>query len=170
MAEKSILIHPDSLLRRVSAEVSAVDESVNQLLADLHDTLGDSSTPGIGLAAVQIGDLRRVVLADVANDKPLGGVIEMINPKIIKRESSVTHEEGCLSMPDVWMPVTRAGLITVKFVDRFGRDNEIDLSGYCASVVQHEIDHLDGRLIIDYLSPLKKKMIERKLYKAKKRA
>jgi len=164
-----IIEHPHSLLRAISDPVVDFDDGLNKLLDQLTTTLGGSHQPGIGLAAVQIGVPKRVVLADVADDEPSGGVIEMINPQIIHASSERdAHMEGCLSMPEVWLTLSRPQKVTVGYFDRLGNERELTVTDYCSAVVQHEMDHMDGTLIIDHVSPLKRKMALGKLKKYQK--
>lgn len=164
-----IIEHPHRLLRSKSDPVVDFDDDLNKLLDKLTTTLGGSQQPGIGLAAVQIGVPKRVVLADVAGDEPSGGVLELINPQIIHASSELgTNLEGCLSMPEVWLSFSRPQKVTVGYFDRFGRERELTVTDYCSAVVQHEMDHMDGTLIIDHVSPLKRKMALGKLAKYQK--
>ena len=164
-----IIEHPHSLLRTTSAPIVDFDNGLRDLLDKLAATLGGSHQPGIGLAAVQIGVPKRVVLADVAGDEPSGGVLELINPQIIHASSERgAHMEGCLSMPEVWLTLSRPKKVTIGYFDRFGKEKELTVTDYCSAVVQHEMDHMDGTLIIDHVSPLKRKMALGKLKKHQK--
>lgn len=167
MKNKSKIIeHPNKLLRSVSDPVVDFGGELSEVLKNLTTSLGGSHQPGIGLAAVQIGILKRVVLADVAGDEPSGGVVELINPEIIHESSSKgTHIEGCLSMPEVWLSISRPHKVTVGYYDRHGNERELVVTDYCSAVVQHEMDHMEGKLIIDHVSPLKRKMALGKLMK-----
>jgi peptide deformylase len=166
MATLEILQYPDPRLRHVAAPVDAVDEAVRGLAADMLETM--YAAHGIGLAATQVGVDRRVCVIDVseAKDEPL----VLINPEISWREGSQESVEGCLSIPDVEDKVRRAERVGVRALDRDGEAFELDTDGLLAVCVQHEIDHLDGRLFIDHLSLLKRQRIDKRLTKQRRRA
>ena len=166
----SILTYPNRSLRNECREFNGIDHDVLQTLELLRSGLASSQPSGIGLAAPQVGRRDPVVVADILNDTPSGGIVEFIDPKIEERIGEATFTEGCLSLPDVWLPVTRAKKVTVSYFDRSGVRNFADFSEYSAAVIQHEIEHLEGKLIIDYLSPLKHDMAKRRMVKLKKRA
>lgn len=166
MAKLDILTFPDPRLRRKAQAVSAVDESVRTLVADMLETM--YFAPGIGLAATQVNNLRRVVVIDVSEDReqPLA----FINPEIVASSGSQICEEGCLSVPEVYAEVERAERITVRALDSEGEIFQMDADGLLAVCIQHEIDHLDGKLFVDYLSPLKRGRIEKRLTKRQRTA
>jgi peptide deformylase len=164
MALLEILHHPDPRLRKKAADVAAVDEQIKQLVADMFETMYEAR--GIGLAATQINFHQRVVVIDLSEDKtePLC----FINAEILSKEGSVEHEEGCLSVPDYYEKVTRAERIRVKALDRNGEPFEMDADGLLAICIQHELDHLEGKLFVDYLSNLKQQRVRKKLEKLKR--
>lgn len=164
MALLEILHHPDIRLRKKAAPVTAVDETIRQLVDDMFETMYDAH--GIGLAATQINVHQRVVVIDLSeeNDEPQC----FINAEILSKEGSVEHEEGCLSVPDYYEKVTRAEKIRVKALDKEGNSFEMDAEGLLAICIQHELDHLDGKLFVDYLSSLKQQRVRKKLEKLKR--
>jgi peptide deformylase len=165
MAKLTIVTLPDKILRKMSLPVERVDEGVRTLAEDMLETM--YAAPGVGLAAVQVGVLRRLIVLDTAKgeDEPL----VMINPRIIALGSQLRrHEEGCLSIPDVRIEIERPSSVTVEFLDREGKRQELTADGLLATAIQHEIDHLNGKLIIDFLSRLKRDMIVRRFKKQAK--
>ena len=167
MAVREILIHPDPRLRRVAEPVEAIDEGLRALAADMLATMYEA--PGIGLAATQLGVMRRMFVMDCAGkDEPPQPMV-LLNPEIVWRsEESETSEEGCLSIPDVYEEVTRAERVRVRWLGLDGEVHEREFGERWAVCAQHEIDHLDGRLFIDYLSGLKRTMITSRMKKLKK--
>jgi peptide deformylase len=167
MAIRPILSLPDPVLREVSAPVAQVDAEVRALARDMLDTM--YAAPGVGLAAVQIGVPRRVVVVDVARkDEPRQPQI-FVNPEIVDRsEETAIYEEGCLSIPDYYEEVERPTRVTVRYLDEKGRARTLDAEGMLATCLQHEIDHLDGKLFIDYLSRLKRERVVKKFIKIAK--
>lgn len=161
MAQLSILHYPDSRLRKPALPVEAVDDDVRALIADLIETM--YAAPGIGLAATQVNIQKRVIVLDVSEDKkqPLA----LINPTILDRQGEEEMEEGCLSVPGFYEAVKRAERVRISALDREGEPFELEASGLLAVCIQHEIDHLDGKLFVDYLSALKRDRIRRKLEK-----
>jgi peptide deformylase len=161
MAILDILRFPDPRLRNRAAPVEAVDTAVATLVDDMFDTMYQA--PGIGLAATQVNVAKRVVVIDVSDDQtqPLC----LINPEILQAEGSEVMDEGCLSVPGVFDSVTRAERVRVRALDRNGEPFEMDADGLLAVCIQHEIDHLDGKLFVDYLSNLKRQRIRKKLEK-----
>jgi peptide deformylase len=141
--------------------VQAVDDSVRRLVDDMFETM--YAAPGIGLAAIQVNDPRRVVVIDVSEDRSQPRCF--INPEVIARDGEEEMEEGCLSVPGVYEAVRRAERIRVRALDRDGNPFELDADGLLAVCIQHEIDHLDGKLFVDYLSSLKRQRIRKKLEK-----
>ncbi|MFK8069087.1 MAG: peptide deformylase [Gammaproteobacteria bacterium] len=161
-----ILIYPDPRLRLVAKPVEKVDSSIHRLLDDMLETMYDES--GIGLAATQVDVQKRILVADVSanQDSPL----YLINPVISQAEGVKEREEGCLSLPEVGEVVERAENIHVKALDRNGKEIELDADGTLAICIQHEIDHLDGKLLVDYISVLKRNRIRKKMEKRLRQA
>lgn len=166
MALLQILHYPDPRLRTIAAPVETVDDSTRQLVRDLLETMYASS--GIGLAATQVNVHQRILVLDVSEDRDQPKAF--INPEIIHREGMEQMEEGCLSVPGFFEPVTRAERIRVRALDDEGRSFELEADGLLAICIQHEIDHLDGKLFVDYLSSLKQQRIRKKLEKAQRLA
>jgi peptide deformylase len=168
MAAKSLIILPDPKLRLTSTPVERVDAELLALADDMLETMYDA--PGIGLAAIQIGVARRLVVIDISRNEEAKEPQVFINPQIVwsSGERSV-YEEGCLSIPDYFAEVERPTQVRVSFVDRRGHQREIEADGLLATCLQHEIDHLNGVLFIDYLSKLKRDIVIRKFTKAAKR-
>ena len=166
MALRQILTEPNKILREKSQPVDKVDADIQKLLDDMLETM--YAAPGIGLAAIQIGVPKRVIVLDIASkDKPKNSM-HFVNPEIItKSENSSTYEEGCLSVPGQFAEITRSDKCYIKYLDYYGQPKEIKAEGMLATCIQHEIDHLEGILFIDYLSKLKKSMIAKKLSKQK---
>ncbi len=167
MSKKKIIIEPDPILRQKSIYLEKVDDEIRCLLDDMLETM--YSAPGIGLAAVQIGILKRLVVIDVSKEKDKKNPLLLINPEIISKSKSTSiHEEGCLSLPGYFAEIERPAECYVKYIGYNGKKKEIKASGLLSTCIQHEIDHLDGVLFIDYLSKLKRDMILKKLVKQKK--
>ncbi len=167
MAILPILTAPDPRLKQVAAPVDRVDDSVRRLMDDMLETM--YSAPGIGLAAPQIGVGRRIVVVDIAREDEPKSPIFLANPDILwVSDEDAKHEEGCLSVPDHYGDVVRPAEARIRYLDRENEIRELHATGFLATVLQHEIDHLDGVLFIDHLSQLKRNMILRKLLKAKK--
>ena len=164
MAILKILHYPDPRLRTVAQPVSRVDDTVRQLLDDMLETM--YAAPGIGLAATQVNVDRRIVVIDISEerDQPL----YLINPEITQLEGVEEMEEGCLSVPGVFETVQRADRVKMRALDRDGEPFELQADGLLAVCIQHEIDHLDGKLFVDYLSQLKQKRLRKKLEKEEK--
>jgi len=165
MSKLDIVTLPDPILRKVSKSVERVDDDVRQLLDDMLETMYEA--PGIGLAGIQVAVPKRVLVLDVADhetEEP--NPICMVNPQILSTsEETRVYEEGCLSLPDIRVEIERPSEITVRYIDRNGTEQELTTDGLLATAIQHEIDHLDGKLIIDFLSSLKRNMAIRKLRK-----
>lgn len=161
MAKLEILNFPDPRLRNVAEPVAEVDAQVQQLIDDMFETMYDA--PGIGLAAIQVNVPLRVITIDITEecDQPLA----LVNPEIIERDGIEEMKEGCLSVPGVFETVKRADHIKFRALDREGKPYEMEAEGLLAVCVQHEIDHLDGKLFVDYLSNLKRQRIRKKLEK-----
>jgi peptide deformylase len=169
MAKRPILILPDPRLRAVADPIVEVDEEIRRLARDMLETMYDA--PGIGLAAPQIGELKRIVVMDLAKEDEPRNPIVMINPEILKfSEETVTTEEGCLSIPELYYDVERPAEVTVRYTDLDGKVQETEAKDRFAICVQHELDHLDGVLYIDYLSRLKRDRVLKKFQKAEKLA
>lgn len=163
---RDILIHPDPRLKKPCEPVAAVTPELAQLAADMLETMYDA--PGIGLAAPQVGAMKRVIVMDCIKDGPPEPIV-LLNPQVIwSSEDLSTYEEGCLSIPDQYAEVKRPAAVTVRWMDLNGEEQERGFEGLWATCVQHEIDHLDGKLFIDYLGPLKRQMITRKMEKLKR--
>ena len=161
MAILDVLIYPDPLLARVAEPVKIIDNKIKRLVDDMAETM--YAAPGVGLAATQVGELKRMMVIDVSEDKSQLRVF--INPEIIKKEGTAVNEEGCLSVPGFYDKVERAETVMVTALDRDGQRFTINASGMLAVCIQHEIDHLDGRVFVEYLSPLKSNRIKNKLVK-----
>lgn len=163
-----ILIHPDPRLKKVCVPVADVSDDLRSLADDMLETM--YAAPGIGLAAPQVGILQRVIAMDCVKEgegepRPL----VMFNPEIVSSSDETNvYEEGCLSIPDQYAEVTRPKEVQVKWMDRDGHEQSETFDGLWATCVQHEIDHLNGKLFIDYLKPLKRQMITRKMQKLKR--
>jgi len=166
MSKLSIITVPDPVLREISAQVERVDADLLRLADDMLETM--YAAPGIGLAAIQVGVPRRLIVLDVAEreENEVGEPIVLFNPTILSLgDETRVYEEGCLSLPDIRLDIERPTRVKVGYIDRDGRPRELDADGLLATALQHEIDHLDGKLIIDFLSRLKRDMIVRKLKK-----
>jgi peptide deformylase len=167
MALLPIITLPDPLLRKPSAPVERVDDELRALADNMLDTMYDA--PGVGLAAVQVGVPRRLIVVDAAGKDEERHPLVLINPEIVRLGPDMrVHEEGCLSIPDVRIEIERPASLRLRYLDRDGKPQELDAEGLLATVVQHEMDHLNGRLIIDFLSRLKRDMIVRKFKKQAK--
>lgn len=164
MARLEILHFPDPRLRRRARPVAAVDAALVRTLDDMFETM--YAAPGIGLAATQVGIPLRMAVVDVSEEKNERRVF--INPELVTREGNCESEEGCLSVPGYYDTVERAERVTVRALDRDGNPFELEAEGLLAICIQHEIDHLNGRLFIDYLSDLKRRRVRRQLEKARR--
>jgi len=164
MAKLTILEFPDPRLRRKAAPVDAVDAELRALIDDMFETM--YAAPGIGLAATQVDVHRRLLVADVSADKDDPHVF--INPEILEKDGVTVTEEGCLSVPGYFEEVERAEHIRVRYLDRDGRERDEEFRGLLAVCVQHEIDHLDGKLFVDYLSEAKRTRIRKRLEKERR--
>lgn len=164
MALLDILHYPDPRLRRKAQPVTRVDDAIGRLLDDMFETM--YAAPGIGLAATQVNIPQRVVVIDVSeqHDQPL----VFINPELLDRSGIERMEEGCLSVPGYFDEVERAERVRIRALDRAGKPFEMEADGLLAVCIQHEIDHLDGKLFVDYLSALKRQRVRKKLEKAKR--
>jgi peptide deformylase len=174
MAIRPILEAPDPVLRQVSSPVEAITPEIQTLIDDMFETM--YAAPGIGLAAVQVGVPKRILVIDLQDPEeedgePVRKPMVFINPEILsKSETPKPYQEGCLSVPDQYAEVERPDAIRARWLDRDGKVHEEELDGLLATCLQHEMDHLEGILFIDYLSRLKRDMILKKLAKARKMA
>ncbi|MER9232743.1 peptide deformylase [Mesorhizobium sp. M0622] len=167
MSIKPLIILPDPVLRQVSKPVERVDGDLRKLAGDMLDTMYDA--PGIGLAAIQVGEPLRVLVIDLAKEDETPAPHVFINPEILESsDQRSVYEEGCLSIPDYYAEVERPAAVRVKYLDRDGKLQEIEAEGLMATCLQHEIDHLNGVLFIDYISKLKRDMVVKKFKKLAK--
>ncbi|MGV1759245.1 MULTISPECIES: peptide deformylase [Rhizobium] len=167
MTIKPLIILPDPLLRQASKPIERIDAETQRLADDMLETMYDA--PGIGLAAVQIGVARRMLVIDVSREGEEKKPLVFINPEIVtSSDERSVYEEGCLSIPDYYAEVERPARVTVKHLDRDGKEQLTEADGLLATCVQHEIDHLNGVLFIDYISRLKREMVIKKFTKAAK--
>ncbi|MDO9382380.1 MAG: peptide deformylase [Hyphomicrobiaceae bacterium] len=164
MSKLPIITLPDPLLRQASKPIETIDADVKRLASDMFETM--YVAPGIGLAAVQVGVPRQMLVLDVADDDETPRPITMINPQIIESSNEMrTHEEGCLSIPDFKLDIDRPDWVRVTYLDLDGKLQELRTGGLLATAIQHEIDHLRGKLIIDFLSRLKRDIVIRRFKK-----
>ena len=167
MALRKILTEPNKILREKSIPVEKIDEDLQKLMDDMLETM--YAAPGIGLAAIQVGVPKRVIVLDISpKDEPRNPIF-FVNPEIIKKsDNNSTYEEGCLSVPGQFAEIDRPDKCQIKYLDYHGQPKEIKAEGMLATCIQHEMDHLECILFIDYLSKLKKSMIIKKLSKQKR--
>ena len=167
MSIKDIITVPDRTLKKISTPIEKVSQNEKKLAKDLLETMYDSK--GIGLAAVQVGILKRILVLDVSTKDEEKNPMCFVNPVIKKysKETSI-YEEGCLSIPDTFIEIERPRLCSVEYIDIEGRKNILECDGLLSTCLQHEINHLDGKLIIDHLSKLKREIIVKKISKNKK--
>lgn len=164
MPKLDIITLPDPVLRQVSTPVERIDSDLQRLIDDMIETM--HKAPGVGLAAIQVGVPRRLLVLDVAEEDQPPAPMAVINPEIVVLGTATrVYEEGCLSIPDVRIDIERPAAVTVRFTERTGERREVAAEGLLATVLQHEIDHLDGRLIIDFLSRLKRDRIVKRFRK-----
>ncbi len=161
MALLDILTFPDPRLERIALPIKIIDDKVKKLVDDMADTM--YSAQGIGLAATQVGELKRVLVMDISEEKNQLRVF--INPEILRKEGTAVAEEGCLSVPGIYDKVERAETVMVTALDRDGQRFTLNASGLLAVCIQHEVDHLDGKVFVEYLSPLKANRIKNKMVK-----
>ena len=167
MFKKKIIIEPDPILREKSAKLEKVDNDLRKLMDDMLETM--YSAPGIGLAAVQIGILKRLIVIDISKNEEKKNPLYLVNPEVtFKSNHTSIYEEGCLSLPGHFAEVERPAECHINFIDYNGKNQSLKTDGLLATCIQHEIDHLNGVLFIDYLSKLKRDMIIKKLKKNKK--
>jgi peptide deformylase len=163
---RPILIHPDPRLKKVCEPVAEITDDLRRLADDMLETMYDA--PGVGLAAPQVGVTKRLIVMDCIKDGP-PEPMALFNPEVVwASEDQAVYEEGCLSIPEIYNDITRPAEVQVRWLDRDGKLQERQFAGLWATCVQHEIDHLDGKLFIDYLGPLKRQMITRKMEKLKR--
>jgi peptide deformylase len=169
MALRHIITLPDPKLRLISKPLERVDDAVRKLLDDMVETMHEA--PGIGLAAIQVAEPLRMLVIDLAKKDELANPLFFVNPEIVwSADERSTYEEGCLSIPEYYEEVERPARVRTRFVDRDGKPQEIVAEGLLATVLQHEIDHLDGVLFIDHISKLKRDRVIKKFVKMAKRA
>jgi len=166
--KRPILIHPDPRLKKVCAPVDDLSDELRRLAGDMLETMYDA--PGIGLAAPQVGVLSRLIVMDCVKDEgEPPRPVAMFNPEVIAASDETnTHEEGCLSIPEEYAEVTRPKEVEIRWIDPDGNERRETFDGLWATCVQHEIDHLNGRLFIDYLGPMKRQLITRRMQKLKR--
>jgi peptide deformylase len=169
MALRPIIILPDPKLRHVSKKIERVDDPLRRLIDDMIETMHEA--PGVGLAAIQVAEPIRLLVVDVAKKEDPPDPQVFINPEIVwSSEERSTYEEGCLSIPEYYAEVERPASVRARALDREGKLREVLVEGLMATVLQHEIDHLDGVLFIDHISKLKRDRVIKKFQKAAKRA
>ena len=168
MALKEILTEPNAILRQKSSKVEKVDKDLQKLMDDMLETM--YAAPGIGLAAIQIGIPKRIIVLDISKNENEKKSMFFVNPVIVNKDSNLNaYEEGCLSVPDQFAEIQRPSKCEVEYLDYNGNKKLLKADGLLATCIQHEMDHLEGILFIDYLSKLKKSMIVKKLIKQKER-
>ncbi len=165
MALLPVLHYPDPRLRRKAEPVDQVDDALRRLIDDMFETMYDA--PGIGLAAIQVDVCKRLIVVDVSEDRT--APICLINPVIHDASGHESMDEGCLSVPGIYEPVERAARIRVAALDRDGKPFELEAEGLLSACIQHEVDHLDGKLFVDYLTEMKRQRIRKKLEKRRLR-
>jgi peptide deformylase len=167
MTIKPLIILPDPVLRQLSKPIERVDADLQRLADDMLETMYDA--PGIGLAAIQIGVPRRMLVIDISREGEEKQPQVFINPEILtSSDERSVYEEGCLSIPDYYAEVERPATVSVKYLDRNGKEQTVEADGLLATCLQHEIDHLNGVLFIDHISRLKREMVIKKFTKAAK--
>jgi peptide deformylase len=168
MAIRPLVILPDSILRQVSKPVEAITPEIRTLAAEMLETMYDA--PGIGLAAIQVGVPKRIVTIDLAKQDEEKQPQVFVNPEVTwSSEETNIHEEGCLSIPEYYEEVERPSRVKVRYLDLDGKEQEVEAEGLLATCLQHEIDHLNGVLFIDYLSRLKRERVTKRFAKAARR-
>lgn len=166
MAVLEIKKYPDNILRIKAEPVRKIDSTILSLIDDMTETM--YAAPGVGLAATQVGVPLRIMVVDVGLKEEGSGLIVLINPEIISVHGEIEEEEGCLSVPDYKAQIKRSKIITVRGLNKEGREIEIESTSLLARVIQHEIDHLNGVLIIDRMSPIKRELFKKKFRKVLK--
>jgi len=164
MSLLTILEYPDKRLRTLATPIETVDAALSAMIDDMFETMYDA--PGIGLAATQVNVHKQLLVLDISEDKSQPMVF--INPKIVARDGKQVYQEGCLSLPNIFADVTRYNQITVEALDRHGQAFTLEADGLLAVCIQHEMDHLIGKVFVDHLSPLKRALAEKKLAKMRK--
>ena len=162
---REILVWPDPILKQQASPVAVVDDAIRALVKDMFETM--YAAEGVGLAAPQVGVLQNVIVLDTRPRQPSSRPLAMINPEIIGAEGSTVYTEGCLSVPGEAEDVERAARVKVRFLDEQGKLQEIDADELLAIAVQHEIDHLKGKVFVEYLSPLKRELIKKRMKRFK---
>ncbi|MBL8956143.1 MAG: peptide deformylase [Myxococcaceae bacterium] len=162
---REILVWPHPTLKKKAEKVAVVDDSIRALIKDLFESMYEAD--GVGLAAPQIGELKRVIVLDTRPRQPESKPMAMINPEIISLEGSTTYSEGCLSVPGEAEDVDRAAFATVKYLDEQGVEQTLRCDGLLAIAVQHETDHLDGTMFVDHISVLKRELIRKRMKRLK---
>lgn len=166
MAVLEIRKYPDEILKNKASEIKDIDSNVQKLIDDMIETMYKSN--GIGLAAPQVGVLKRLIIVNISPPEEKKSLIVMINPQIVSTEGEVLSEEGCLSLPGFITRLKRREKVFVKGIDRKGKEIQMETNGLLSRVIQHEIDHLEGILLIDRISPLKRELFRKKYQKIKK--
>ena len=166
MARLNILRYPDARLHKVAAPITVFDENLKRLVADMAETM--YAAPGIGLAAIQVDVAKQVIVVDVSERRD--SLVVLVNPEILEATGVSDIEEGCLSVPGIYELVERAERVKVRAYDQNGNPFTLEAQGLLAVCIQHEMDHLEGKLFVDYLSPLKREMVRKKLAKARRLA
>ena len=166
MARLSILRYPDPRLYKKAAEVRTVDAGIRKLIADMAETM--YAAPGIGLAATQVDVHKRVIVIDISDTR--SELLTFVNPEIIDKQGTQEIDEGCLSVPGIYEPITRSKKITVRALNRDGKEFTLEAEDLLAVCIQHEMDHLDGKVFVDYLSRLKRTRIQTKLLKQNRKS
>jgi peptide deformylase len=167
MAVLEILKYPHPLLKKRSQEIEKIDKNIRQLIQDMTETMYDAN--GVGLAACQVGVNKRIIVLDVSPMDPERDLFAMINPEIVAAEEEIDHEEGCLSVPDCQETIQRKQKVRVKGMSPEGNEIELEAQGILAIALQHEVDHLNGVLILDKMSRLKREIYRNKLKKKKQK-
>jgi len=168
MCVRKIVYYPDPILRKKTTRIQDIDDEIKTLAEDMLETMYENK--GIGLAAPQIGILKKIVTVDISGPEKRENPMVLINPEIYEKQGEVEGEEGCLSLPGFRCNVKRAEKIKVRFLDVDGKEHDISADELMSVCIQHEVDHLNGRLIIDYAGKLKRSMYEKKLKKIQRRA
>ena len=168
MAVLEIVTYPNSVLTRRAEEVERVDGEIRKLISDMVDTMYVNG--GVGLAAPQVGVSKRVVIVDIRLYDPSSSLISIVNPEVVAEGGEVLHEEGCLSVPECVEGIKRKTWIKVRGLNEKGREIEVEGEGMLAIALQHEIDHLNGKVILDRISRVKRDLYKKRLQKAKERA
>ena len=166
MAVLEIRKYPDKVLKKKAPPVVSFDEALQQLIDDMIETM--YAAPGVGLAAPQVGVSKRLAVIDISTKGAQMPLLVLINPVFLMKEGSIEFEEGCLSLPEYTAKVKRADKVVVRFLDRKGEEMELEAEGLLAIALQHETDHLDGLLLIDRISPIKREFFKKRFAKAQK--